>query len=146
MEQTFYQVDMGDFFVESGMLNHLNILHGGILLKHCDSTVGVLANRYSHSRVVTVAIKHFNFSKPAHVADRVWFRVTLLKTGHHSMTFYTEIFRQGFEEQVPTKIGDGILVFVAVDAQLKPSLIAPFTITDADQQSQVTAIMQKFNL
>lgn len=143
MEQTYYQVDMGDFFVESGMLNHLNILHGGVLLKHCDSTVGVLANRYSQSRVVTVAIKQFNFTRPAHVADRVWFRITLLKTGHHSMTFYTEIFSQSFEGQ-PVKIGDGVLVFVAVDRELQPVTITTMPALAADQQTYVDAVRTKF--
>ncbi|RRK10907.1 hypothetical protein D1831_04955 [Lactiplantibacillus garii] len=146
MKNAFYQVEMGDFFVSSGMLNHLNILHGGVLLKHCDSTVGVLANRYSQSRVLTVAIKNFNFACPAHVGDHIWFRVTLLKTGHHSMTFAVSIFSQGFEDSTATKIGEGLMVFVAVSEKLRPVLVKPYVVTDAEQQTKLNELMSKFDV
>ncbi|CAM3152098.1 hotdog domain-containing protein [Lactiplantibacillus plajomi] len=146
MEANFYQVHLGDFFVAPGMLNHLNILHGGVLLKHCDSTVGVLANRYSHSRVLTVAINQFEFKRPAHVEDHIWFRITLLKTGRHSMNFLAEVFSQGITQGDPVKIGEGIMVFVAVNQALRPVKIPPYQVTDTDHQTKINAIIDKFGV
>lgn len=144
-ENAFYQVEAGDFFVGPDMLNHLNILHGGVLVKHCDSTVGLIANRYTQSRVLTVAIKTFNFMQPARVGDHISFSVTLLKTGHHTMTFYVKVWRKTFENKSEV-IGTGIFVFVAVNADLKPISVAPFTVQDVEQRDFIEQIRIKFNV
>ncbi|MCT3064523.1 hypothetical protein C6Y11_00810 [Lactiplantibacillus pentosus] len=140
MDNSFYQVESGDFYVEPGMLNHLKILHGGVLLKQCDSTVGLLANEYTHSRVLTVAIKQFNFTKPGHVGDHIWFRTTLLKTSRHTMTFFTEVLKRDIDNNAE-KVGEGVLIFVAVDDKLRPIEVAPYYIKDMTQQRDVEQLI-----
>ncbi|MFC6165039.1 acyl-CoA thioesterase [Lactiplantibacillus dongliensis] len=142
-KNTFYQVESGDFFVDADMLNHLNILHGGVLVKHCDSTIGLLANRYTHSRVLTVAIKEFNFAKPAHVGDHISFSVTLLKTSRHTMTFHVEVRRQTYDSD-PVAIGNGIFIFIAVNADLKPIPVPAYTVQDPEQQAFIKQIREEF--
>ncbi|MFO1545454.1 hotdog domain-containing protein [Lactiplantibacillus plantarum] len=140
MHNSFFQVETGDFFVEAGMLNHLGILHGGVLMKKCDSTIGMLANEYTHSRVLTVAIKEFNFTKPGHVGDHIWFRTTLLKTSHHTMTFFTEVIGTDLDGHTE-KVGEGVLVFVAVNEDLKPISVTPYHITNSKQRASVNQLI-----
>jgi len=49
------------FEVKSNMLNHINTLHGGELVKHFDNAAGMTAMKFAEKKVVTAAIKEVNF-------------------------------------------------------------------------------------
>lgn len=140
-----YKFHTGDFYVEPHMLNHLDILHGGELARHCDSAIGMLASSYADSRVLTVAIKEFNFQKITHVNDHISFSVTLLATSAKTMTYYVEILLENLDQPVE-KVGTGIFIFVAVDEQLKSTQVPAFEPVDVEQQQFVTQIRQQFHI
>ncbi|GAF40643.1 hypothetical protein FC83_GL000239 [Agrilactobacillus composti DSM 18527 = JCM 14202] len=141
----FYQEKTGEFYVEANQLNHLNILHGGELFKHCDAAIGLLASRYAGSRVLTVAVKAFNFRKIALVGELICFNVTLLSTSKKTMTFYAEITARTFEGDSRV-IGEAVFVFVAVNHDLETIKIKPFKPTDDGQIDYIHKIQNHFHL
>lgn len=140
----YYRVRGGDFYVEPRMLNHLEILHGGELVRQCDSTVGLLASQYAHGRVLTVAIRNFNFSRVTHVQDHIDFCMTLIKTSTHTMMFHVEIELLRFDQE-PEPIGEGCLIFIAVDEQLKPRPI-PAYLPPSDCLTELNRLAAKYQL
>lgn len=140
-----YKFHTGDFYVEPHMLNHLDILHGGELVRHCDSALGMIASAYADSRVLTVAIKEFNFSRITHVNDHISFCVTLLATSNKTMTFYVEILLENLDQPIE-RVGSGIFIFVAVDESLKSTTVPQF-IPEKDEQRQFVAqIRHQFHI
>lgn len=142
---TFFQEKTGEFYVEVNQLNHLNILHGGELFKRCDTVIGRLASKYAHSRVLTVSVKAFDFTKTAIAGDFISFNVSLLSTSHKTMTFYAEIISETFERQ-PEIIGEAIFVFVAVDKELKTTAVEMFMPQDPEQVHYIQNIQKRFHL
>lgn len=140
-----YKFHTGDFYVEPHMLNHLDILHGGELVRHCDSALGMIASAYADSRVLTVAIKEFNFSRITHVNDHISFSVTLLATSNKTMTFYVEILLENLDQPIE-QVGSGIFIFVAVDESFKSTTVPQFSPEKDEQQQFVTQIRQQFHI
>ncbi|MFJ6920240.1 MAG: acyl-CoA thioesterase [Lactobacillus crispatus] len=147
MDNQFFQRVMGDFFVSTSELNHMNILHGGILLTKVDTTAGTFANSFSHTRIVTGEIKDFLFYKKSHVGDHINFKITLLKTTKSTMTIYVEIDRVPIDGRESVKIGEGILIYVAVDENLKPTpILRKYNIKSDKQRKFIDSIIKKFNI
>lgn len=146
MVNQFYKVTTGDFFVEANMLNHMNILHGGELFKHCDSTVGLLASKYSKSRVMTVSVKRFDFKQKSYQGQLIRFCITLLQTSQKTMTFYISIKARELDDTKETVIGTSVMTFVAVDQNLKPITVEPFIVDDKTQKKFIEEIKQEFHI
>ncbi len=128
------------------MLNHMEILHGGELFKHCDSTIGLLASEYAQSRVMTVGAKSFNFKKKAYVGQQVCFCTTLIATSQHTMTFYTRITAKDFDESESIVIGDGVLIFIAVDRNLQPKIVPKLTVLNLEERDFIEQRKQDFQI
>ena len=64
MKNKFFKREMGDYFVTAGMLNHMNIAHGGKIINNADSTMGIFANSYCHFRVINIVFDRLNATFP----------------------------------------------------------------------------------
>lgn len=144
MKTAYYHVRGGDFYVEPRMLNHLNILHGGELVRQCDSTIGLLASQYAQGRVLTVAIKQLDFSKVTHVQDHIDFCMTLIKTSTHTMMFHVTVELLRFD-QPPEQIGEGCFIFIAVDDQLHPRPVPAYHPAD-EIRPELTRLAERYRL
>lgn len=145
MSETIYKVHVGDFFVEPGMLNHLGILHGGCMVRQCDSALGLVAEQYVGERVLTVAIKDFDFKERTYVGDRIDFEVSLVTTSTHTMTFYVGVNKLGFGRS-PVLVGEGIFVFIAVNQDFRPIPVPPLKIKTEEQGRFVSEVNSRFGL
>ncbi|WP_057873064.1 acyl-CoA thioesterase [Loigolactobacillus rennini] len=140
-----YQYRTGDFYVEPYMLNHLNILHGGELVRQCDSAIGLLASAYAGTSVLTAAIKEFSFKRRSQIGDHINFEVSLIETSSRTMTFYATINLERLNG-TNLKVGETIFIFVAVNKDFKPITIPTFTPKDINQKQFIKRIKQQFHL
>lgn len=146
MSNNFYKRKMADFFITPGILNHMNILHGGELVKKLDSAMGILANEYANSRVLTGRMDNMIFYKKSYVGEHINFCVTLLKTTHKTMTFYAQINKISLDGSTKVLIGEAIFTYVAVDSDLLPISVKPYVVSDSDQVDFITEVMKRFNI
>lgn len=148
MENKFFKHKMGDYFVTAGMLNHMNIAHGGKIINNADSTMGMFANSYCHTRTLTGRIDRFIFHKKSHAGDHINFCVSLLKTTKHTMTIYTEINRISIDGKQKEMVGEAVFTYVAVAPDLLPvkNPIPQYQVKDPEQLKYIQDKIEKFGL
>ena len=148
MNNKFFKREMGDYFVTAGMLNHMNVAHGGKIINNIDSAMGMFANSYCHTRILTGRIDKFIFLKKAYAGDHINFCISLLKTTKHTMTIYAEINHISLDGSYKEKIGEAVFTYVAVDENLDPvkKTIPQYKIQDIDQKEYIDEIKNKFNI
>lgn len=148
MENKFFKREMGDYFVTAGMLNHMNIAHGGKIINNADSTMGMFANSYCHTRTLTGRIDRFIFHKKSHAGDHINFCVSLLKTTKHTMIIYTEVNRISIDGKQKEMVGEAVFTYVAVGGDLLPvkNPIPQYQVKDPDQEKYIQDKIEKFGL
>ncbi len=147
MNNQFFQKTMGDFFVTAAELNHMNILHGGVLVTKVDTAMGLFANSFSHTRTLTGRIDNLTFYKKSHVGDHIQFKVTLLRTTKMTMTIYSEIDHVSLDGSTSEMIGEAVFTYVAVDSDLKPiALKNQYVINYESQKEYIEKIKNKFKI
>jgi acyl-CoA thioesterase YciA len=96
-------------------------IFGGWLMSQVDIAGSIIAVDTVSCRVVTVAVKHFQFIKPVYVGDLVSCYAQVVKTGKTSLTVNIRAVasRKHSIENAET-VADAQLVYVAVDEKGKP--------------------------
>ena len=145
MKDNFFQRSMGDFVVTPGMLNQLNILHGGELVKHLDSTMGIFVSEYNHSLSLTGRIDRLCFNKRLYLNEHVNFSITLLKTTNHTMIVHAFINLIDLNNN-SERVGEAIFTFVAVNDNFEPIPVKPFTPIDLSQKQFINAKLKQLSI
>lgn len=105
--------------------NDVNVagdIFGGWLMSQCDIAGGIIASRKAGGRVVTVAVKDFQFLAPVLVSDIVSIYAHDVQIGTTSVTIGIEVFserRQSGQEQI-IKVATALIVYVHIDDQRQP--------------------------
>lgn len=96
-------------------------IFGGWLMSWTDIAGSIAAFRRARGRVVTVAVKEFNFIKPVYVDDLVSFYTEVVKIGHTSLTIKVTIYaeRKRYEDTCD-QVATAHLVYVALDENRQP--------------------------
>jgi len=104
-------------------------IFGGWLMSQVDIAGSIVASRRAGGRVVTVAVKSFEFRQPVFVGDIISCYAEITRTGHSSLTVnvraYAERMHETHEILLVTQAD---LTYVAVDDQRKPR---PLPATDS---------------
>ncbi|KRL62252.1 acyl-CoA thioesterase [Lactobacillus psittaci] len=145
MSFSFYKCELGDFVVTPGMLNHLGILHGGNLVKHLDSNLGIFVSRYNGTRCVTGRIDRMNFLKRSYVGDCVYFEASILKTSKHTVTVYSAIKHRKLGQKSDL-IGEAVFTFVAVTPEFELVPMKPFEVINEEQKQFISEKLKQFQL
>lgn len=97
--------------------NWLGDIFGGWLMSHADIAGATHAYRRAQGKVVTVAVKNFDFVAPVYVGDVVTFFTTIAKTGRTSITVSVAIYaeRPGRDPGEHIKVASGEFIYVHVD-------------------------------
>ncbi len=99
-------------------------IFGGWLVGQMDLAAGIVTKRAVHGRSATVAIKDVVFLKPVSVGAIVSCYAEIVKTGRTSLHIAVEVWASDHRtEDDWQKVGEGLFVFVALDAQGKPRVI-----------------------
>lgn len=105
-------------------------IFGGWLVSQMDLAGGILAKHLSNGRAVTVAIQSMSFEQPVHVGDVVSCHVSLVKTGHTSLTIKIEVWTNTNDPERSKKVTEGIFVYVAIDENRHPRTLTPLSSKD----------------
>lgn len=101
-------------------------IFGGVILSQLDLAGVVEARKAGPRDFVTVLMRQVEFKQPVYVGDVVSFYTSTLKVGTTSVTVKVEVEAQ--REKDPAQkvaVTEAEIVYVAVDAQGKPTPIRP---------------------
>ena len=96
-------------------------IFGGWIMSQVDIAGSIAAIRRAKGRVVTIAVKEFQFHQPVYVGDLVSFYADIARVGKTSITVFVEVFAErGREQGECIKVTQATVTYVAVDADGKP--------------------------
>ena len=95
-------------------------IFGGWIMSQVDIAGSVVAIRRAGGRVVTVAVNSFEFHQPVFVGDLVSCYAEVVRVGKTSMTVDVKVYAERDRLDVPVKVTEAVLTYVAVDQDRKP--------------------------
>lgn len=96
-------------------------IFGGWVMAQVDMATAVLAARYTHGRMATVAVNQFVFKQPVRVDDVLSFYCKVTRIGHTSITINTEVYSERIHRQGHyIKVTEATLTYVAIDDNGRP--------------------------
>ncbi|MEP7221064.1 MAG: acyl-CoA thioesterase [Novosphingobium sp.] len=98
-------------------------IFGGWLMSLMDMGAGLIAQRRTRSRVVTVAMDGMQFLLPVKVGDEVSVYGRVTKVGRTSLAIETEAWRRYRHEEEAVRVTAATFTFVAVDDAGKPRVL-----------------------
>ena len=106
--------------------NFAGDIFGGWIMSQVDMAGSIVASRRVKGRVVTVAVKEFQFHKPVYVGDLVSCYATITRIGTTSITVLVEVYAErNPADPECIKVTQATLTYVAVDAGGKPRPVNP---------------------
>lgn len=99
-------------------------IFGGWLVSQMDLAAGIMAQKLSKGRAVTVAIHSMTFLLPVRVGDLVTCHVELVSIGKTSMTIVVEVWKEDLASGEASRVTEGTFVFVAIDEQGRPRMVS----------------------
>jgi len=106
--------------------NFAGDIFGGWIMSQVDIAGSIVAARKAKGRVVTVAVKEFQFHKPVFVGDLISCYATITKLGTTSITVLVEVYAERNPANPECiKVTQATLTYVAVDANGKPRPVIP---------------------
>jgi uncharacterized protein (TIGR00369 family) len=100
-------------------------LHGGVILRHIDTTAGVVAKRHTRGNVVTVSIDRMAFKQPAYMGELLIFKASLNHVGRSSMEIGVRVEAENLRTGEVRHTNSAYLTFVALDDNGKPTPVPP---------------------
>lgn len=100
-------------------------LHGGVILRHIDTTAGVVAKRHTRGNVVTVSIDRMAFKLPAYMGELLTFKASLNHVGRSSMEIGVRVEAENLRTGEVRHTNSAYLTFVALDDAGKPTPVPP---------------------
>lgn len=96
-------------------------IFGGWLMSWTDIAGSIAAFRRARGRIVTVAVKEFNFIKPVYVDDLVSFYADVVKVGRTSLTIEVNVYAERKRSrETCDQVATAHLVYVALDENRCP--------------------------
>lgn len=106
--------------------NFAGDIFGGWIMSQVDLAGSIIASRKAKGRVVTVAVKEFQFHKPVYVGDLISCYATIKYIGTTSITVLVEVYaeRNPADPQC-SKVTEATVTYVAIDQHGKPRPVIP---------------------
>jgi len=106
-------------------------LHGGVILKHVDTTGGVVAKRHTRKNVVTVSIDRMAFKQPAYMGELLIFKASLNHVGRSSMEIGVRVEAENLMTGEVRHTNSAYLTYVALGSNGSPTPVPPLLL-DSD--------------
>lgn len=103
-------------------------LHGGVILKHIDTTGGVVAKKHSRTNIVTVSIDRMAFKQPAYMGELLTFKASLNHVGRSSMEIGVRVEAENLMTGEVRHTNSAYLTYVALGKNGKPTPVPPLTL------------------
>ena len=95
-------------------------IFGGWIMSQVDIAGSVVAMRRATGRVVTVAVNSFEFQQPVFVGDLISCYADVTHVGNTSLTVEVTVYAERDRVELPIKVTQAVLTYVAVDDNRKP--------------------------
>ena len=118
-------------------------VHGGTLMKLADTAGGVCATRHARQRVVTAVVDSMTFEQPVYVGNLVVVHAAVTWTGRTSIETQVSINAEDVLTGDVRHISTAYLVFVAIDADGRPTPVRPLELATAEQRRRWEAAEQR---
>lgn len=114
--------------------NALGTIFGGVLMSWIDVTAAICAQRHAGKVVVTASIDVLHFLAPARVGDIVNLKARIIHTGKTSMIVRVDATAENAHTKQSQRCVTADLSFVALDANSRPSPVAPISPDSAQEK------------
>ncbi len=123
-------------------------VHGGVIMKHIDTTAGIVASRHAISNVVTASIDRLDFHSPVYVGDLLRLHANLNYAGTTSMEVGVRIEAENFITGEVRHTASAYLTLVALDEHGKPNKIPQLVLETEDdvRRNREAAIRREVRL
>ena len=113
-------------------------VHGGVIMKHIDTTAGIVSLRHAGMNVVTASIDRLDFHYPAYVGDLLVLSASVNLVGSTSMEVGVRVEGDETRTGKIRHTASAYLTFVALDENGKPTRL-PGLILETDEQKRRNA-------
>ena len=114
--------------------NNAGYVHGGTILRMVDGAAGISAIKHARRRVVTAAIDEMSFLAPVFISDVVTVRAMVNDVHHSSMEVGVRVDVETLPRGERRHVASAHLVFVALDAEGRPTRVAPVVAETEDER------------
>jgi acyl-CoA thioesterase YciA len=106
--------------------NFAGDIFGGWIMSQVDLAGAIVASRKAKGRVVTIAVKEFQFHKPVYVGDLVSCYASIKNIGNSSITVLVEVYAERNPANPECiKVTEATVTYVAVDENGNPRPAIP---------------------
>ncbi|HTG73373.1 MAG TPA: hotdog domain-containing protein [Terriglobia bacterium] len=108
--------------------NAFGTIFGGVILSYIDLAGAIEVHRHYNLRVVTKAMREVAFVSPVFLGDLVTFFTKVVRIGRTSVTVDVDVEAErlgSHGNRQTVKVTQAEVVYVAVDAEGRPTLLAP---------------------
>jgi acyl-CoA hydrolase len=114
------------FLAEPKDVNFGGKVHGGAVMKWMDQAGYTCAAGWTGTYCVTVYLGGLHFLGPVRVGELVELRALVIRTGRTSLDIAIDVYAGDPTSPVRRRTGHCVIVFVALDADGKPTSIPPW--------------------
>jgi acyl-CoA hydrolase len=108
-------------------------VHGGVVMKHIDSTAGIVAARHACSNVVTASIDRLDFHSPVYIGDLLTIKACVNMVGKTSVEVGVRVEAENFLTGKVRHTASAYLTFVALNPEGKPMAV-PLLILESEEE------------
>ena len=112
--------------------NPMGNVHGGVIMKHIDTTAGAVATRHAGLHAVTASVDRLDFLRPVFVGDLVILQARLNLAGQTSMEVEVKVDAEDPRSGEVRPCVHAYLTFVALNREGRPAPV-PELILETDE-------------
>ncbi len=119
-------------------------VHGGIIMKHIDTTAGVVAFRHTRTNSVTASIDSLVFHFPVFIGDLLLLKASLNMVAKSSMEIGVRVEAENLLTGEVRHTASAYLTFVALDKAGRPTAVPPRILeTEAEKRRNREAFKRR---
>jgi len=124
--------------------NLMGNVHGGVIMRLCDTAAGYAAIKHCGGPVVTVAMDEMSFMEPVYLGDIVTAKAMVNEAFHTSMEVGVRVEAENARTGRRVHTSSAYFVYVALDEDGHPRPVPPVVAeTEEEQQRQREAVLRR---
>ncbi len=123
--------------------NQAGNVHGGLIMKHIDTTAGVVACRHARKNVVTASLDRIDFFHPVYVGDLLTLKASLNFVGKTSMEIGVRVEAENLLKGKTLHTASAFLTFVALDENGLPTAVPPLILLSDEEKRRNKAAKER---
>jgi acyl-CoA hydrolase len=126
--------------------NSAGFVHGGVVMKLCDSAAGLAGVRHSGGRVVTAGMDRMTFNEPIEIGELLTLRAAVNAVWRTSMEIGVRVEAERPASGTVRHTNSAYLTMVAVDDGGRPREVAPLLVAgEAEERRERAAQVRRRN-